>query len=340
MLGILTATAALTWLGPPVQRPSETVPLRWEAPAGCPDEGELRDRVEVLVPGALDKRDGQQSRIDARVEAGDRGFEATVTIAGAGGERVRSLSSDECEILADAVALVVSVALDPVLSAEQLRDRGPSPGEGEPGEVEPEPAPDEGAGKPHEPDEPDAPAPPEPPPVDRARTPPRVALRAFGAGAYGPTSQAHAGIGGVAALFGRRWRAELAVAWSIPRIVRTEVGGGTFDGWTLGARGCYVPALGKEFRVEFPVCPYAEIGQVRGRGLSNLPVSLEASFPWVALGLAQGLWFVPVKRFAFGFELSLGAALTRGAFVIEGQTIEELAPFGFRGLFGLELRVP
>ena len=67
-------------LGPPVQRPSDGVPLRWDAPSECPDQAVLRERVDALAPGLLDRRDAAGSRVDVEVRAAEQGYAAAVVV--------------------------------------------------------------------------------------------------------------------------------------------------------------------------------------------------------------------------------------------------------------------
>lgn len=141
-------------------------------------------------------------------------------------------------------------------------------------------------------------------------------------------------------MFGERWRAELGGAWTPSRELVREGIGGRFDAWRVSARGCFVPTLGARDRLELPLCPGVEFGQVRGRGLDSLPIALEASFPWVALGLGQGLWFAPLDRLAIGVDVQLAVPLRGGRFLIETIEIQRIAPLAVRGLVGVELRLP
>jgi hypothetical protein len=314
-------------LGPPIQRPSEGVPLRWEAPLECPEQAVLRERVDALVPGLLDRRDAASSQVDIEVRAGGEGYEATVIVRNDDGETRRDFAAADCETVTDAAALILAVVLDPVGVSMGLQVEAPA----EPTVVASEP--------PAEPERRvEQPAIVE---VSDTREFPRPrnlggGVRVFGGGSYGPTNTGYGTIGGTLALIGPRWRAEVGGLWAIPRVVRAEAGfGGSFDAWAVIGRGCFAPKIR---RLELPTCGGLELGSVRGRGLDELPIAGRASFLWVALAAAQGLWFSPIERVGIGVELGVAVPLNRGTFTIESTEVQRIAAVTVRGLAGIELK--
>jgi hypothetical protein len=346
---MLALTLAQVWLtiGPPIQRPSEGVPLRWVAPLECPDEAALRERVHALVPGLLERPDAARSRVDIEVRAVEAGYAASVVMRNGDGETRREFAAPDCETVADAAALILAVALDPVGVSVGLRERAAS----EPVPTEPtptEPTPTEPSIPDELPVDQDLPVEQEPvelpPVIDRASDPvatkrPRNlggGVRVLGGGGYGPTDTGYATIGGTLALLGPRWRVELGGLWAVPRVVRVDTGiGGRFDGWAVIGRGCFAP---KVRRLELPACGGVELGSVRGSGLDELPVSGQASFLWIALAVAQGLWFAPIERVGIGMQVDLAVPLNRGVFAIETNEVQRIAAVTVRGLAGVELR--
>jgi hypothetical protein len=341
MLALILAQVWLT-IGPPIQRPSEGVPLRWDAPLECPDAAALRERVHALVPGLLERPDAAGSRVEIEVSEGTGSYAATVVVRNSDGETRREFAAPDCETVADAAALVLAVALDPVGVSVGLSELGPS----EPAASEPTPT---GPSVPEEPPvEPDPSVEAEPielpPAITRASDSladerPRnlgVGVRVLGGGGYGPTNTGYATIGGTLALLGPRWRVEIGGLWAIPRVVRVDAGfGGRFDSWAVIGRGCFAPSIR---RLELPLCGGVELGSVRGRGLDELPISGRASFLWIALAVAQGLWFSPIERVGIGVEVDLAVPLNRGVFAIESSEIQQIAAVTVRGLAGVELR--
>jgi hypothetical protein len=163
-----------------------------------------------------------------------------------------------------------------------------------------------------------------------------VGISLHGGAGYGPTAGPHGIVGGRVGLLGHRWRVDAAGRWAIPRRERLDGATGSFDAWTIEARGCWVPVAGP---IELPLCPGFELGSVRGRGLAPTPNATTSTFLWLAPTLSQGLSWGPVPRFAIGIELGLVAPLTRGRFSVGSTPIEQLAVFGVRGLASVELRL-
>ncbi|NVB40240.1 hypothetical protein G6O69_20525 [Pseudenhygromyxa sp. WMMC2535] len=396
---MLWAILSAAWLSlgpPPVQQPRPPGPptLRWEAPVGCPDETQLRAQIDALAPGVLARVDPRRTAIAVDVARAGDAWGAAIVIEDVDGQRRRSLRGSECEVVGDAVALLVAVALDPVGVSVTLAganvggdegsegEQGASGGAGarsEGGQSEDDgagfEAPGDGAGSEgghsegdgeesgrggaedggarSERGDGDDEVGREDGPTgwgtrgrslaDGREDGPalRGAARIFGGGAWGPTDTGYGALGLSAALLGPRWRVELSGAWSPPREYRRSTAlGGVFDGWQLGLRGCFAPAVGPRRRLELPLCGGIEAGQVRGRGIDELPVSLRADFPWIALSLGQALLFAPLERLAFGAELQLAAPLRGGRFMIEDVEIQRIVGLGARGLAIVELRLP
>jgi len=326
----------------PVQRPAEPVELvfDWQASLACPTREVLLDRLQALLPTLPDEvptRGTTRLRVVAKVEFDDAGadpWRVELTMTTPDGTSTRRFSASACEDAAAAAVLVIAIALDPVQVAEGLHDSFES-------------APAELAASEPTASEPTAsePTPSEPAASEAAllldaarRSAPRVGLRVFGTGAWGPTRTGYGGIGGSVALFGPRWRWELSAGWSIPRVVGLDdARRASVDGWWVGTRGCFVPELGA---LEFPLCPGVELGQVRGRGIAPTANPRSATFAWVAPLIGQGLVWSPLDRLAIGVEFALLVPLTRGSFSIAEREVQRLALVGARALLGVELRLP
>ncbi len=340
---MLGAFSIAVWLlGPPVQRPdhdaARPLALNWSAPDTCPGPGPTLEQIEHLAPGLTHRAD---SSVEIRVELepSPGGIALALTIHDRHGELHRNLEAADCEEAQRAASLLIAVFLDPVASAQTLGRARTSAAHDDPPRHEPEPEP-----KP----EPE----PEPEPENwrsqrgESNSSPapqglRLGVRTFVGGGFGPTDTGTATLGGALAILGSNWRAELGGAWTLPRTVRRGPQlGGTFDGWFILARGCFVPTLGPRARIELPLCPTLELGRVHGRGVDELPVALEAAFTWFAIGVGQGLVFVPIDRLAIGVELQLAVPLQGGRFSIGDQEIQRLTPVGVRALAGVELRLP
>lgn len=341
MLATLSLSTLL--LGPPVQRPSDA-PLTWNAPTECPSTEDVLARIHALAPGVL--ADSERARVSATIEVVEDGYQLAVVLRMGEDSIRRTLVGSDCEEVSDAVALLVAVLLDPVASAREVQVRRSVVATPEIDLPAPE-QPLEEADESDESDEFDESWPPtisspseSTEPRRRPRRDVRAALRLAGGGSYGPTTAGFADLSASASVFGGRWRAEVGGAWTPIRELRSDEIGGRFDAWRVFARGCFVPTVGPRDGLELPLCPSFEVGQVRGRGLDDLPVALEARFLWIALGVGQGLWFAPLERLALGVDLQLAVPLQGGRFLVEMLEIQRITPVAVRGLVGVELRLP
>jgi hypothetical protein len=320
----MALTAAL--LEPPVS-------LAWQAPETCPQREAIDARLHALLPdfGELATPDTPASlRVIGRIEpAGDR-WTVTLVFESDRGTDERSFSGPDCVALADAAALVVAVAIDPLGVSQTIAYEEPTP------EPEPEPTPKL------------PPAEPPPPttttyalPIDDA--PPRdeptarFAFALLGGGGYGPLRLAQAGVGVELGAFGPWWRASLRGLWLAPRRQSFAAGEARFDGVAIAVRGCGVPAVR---RVEFPICAGVEAGSLRGAGTGTTLDARDANIPWVAVLVGPGLRWAVMDRIALGVDLELLAPLVRGGFTIDGTAVQQIAPVGVQALAGVELRLP
>jgi hypothetical protein len=166
----------------------------------CPDESELTRAVQArLGEDRLAPGDGQGFRVE--IQRGTDGFTARVTLIGAHESPwIRQFEgTDDCAELVQAIALAMSLAINPELALEPTVS--PPPGEREPESTPPEPAPQTPAKEP--------PAPAEP---ARARRPAQGAIVrwGFGAlvhGAFGAEPEPALGL----TLLARARRAELSL---------------------------------------------------------------------------------------------------------------------------------
>jgi len=97
--------------------PNVTEAIRWSAPAECPSERELRERVE----GALRRGgSGHRAEIDLHLDVipASEGYELTVTMLPASETGTRKLVASNCDELTNAAVLIVALAIDPELRPE------------------------------------------------------------------------------------------------------------------------------------------------------------------------------------------------------------------------------
>lgn len=98
----IAVVAALMLGAPASARADEAEPVAWRAPAGCPTAFELRARVEARLGAPLASG---SVRVTIVVRRTRQQLVARLTIAA---EPLRTLTSRDCDQLADAVALIVA----------------------------------------------------------------------------------------------------------------------------------------------------------------------------------------------------------------------------------------
>jgi hypothetical protein len=91
------------------------VELTWKAPPGCPDRGEVEQRIVAILNRPVQVRDGEQLHVSAVVEEPQLRAPWRVELVIDNGRRRanRSLRAASCDELANATALVVAILLEP-----------------------------------------------------------------------------------------------------------------------------------------------------------------------------------------------------------------------------------
>lgn len=315
--------------------PPEPDAIRWAAPVGCPAGPELRRGIErrlgrTLAPG--------EANVDAQVEPrAQGGYRLVLRTSAAGVVDERTLEADDCRALADATALVVALAIDPVAVAEAMEafaaddeveppretpPVGPAPARREATTTELRSTTDSGEAS---------------EPAERSR--PEGLLR-VGAGVGLGALPGVTFVPSLAAgLRWRRARLELEGTYWIPRVsepvdgarVAVQLG-------TAAVRGC--GQLGRD-RLEAPLCGGVQLGGMRGRG-QGAPNAHAAVGPWVALEASVGLswWFRPRWALAGGFAAAV--PLRTPSFELTDETpvsLFEPSSVVGRVWLGIELRL-
>lgn len=128
MLGRSIAIVLITWLGLVVPASAQSVAmidtrpsLAWRAPASCPDAASVRARVEQRLERSLDD---VAVRIDVDVAHRAGGYIARVDLgAMTVANDVRTLTSQRCSELADAVAVIVSRVASDAIARQRIAVR-------------------------------------------------------------------------------------------------------------------------------------------------------------------------------------------------------------------------
>lgn len=117
--------AATVWLhvAPAAAEQRSGLELRWEAPPGCPQEKEVRDRIRALAP-SLEGPD-VHLRADGTVTRADGRFHLTLIVSGsASGER--TIESMSCPELARAAALALRLLASVGVAEGEPVERAPA----------------------------------------------------------------------------------------------------------------------------------------------------------------------------------------------------------------------
>lgn len=312
--------------GQPEAQPEGPPTFTWRAPAGCPPEVRVRARLESLVgrDSASWERDvlARAQAYQILTDAGRDGWAATIVIESASGERVRQIEAPSCDALAEAAAVLVSVAMDP-LSRQDVAMSESSPGE-----------------EPHPPEVLDKPPTVLPPVSSAAVPPPWVGVLAVRAGVgVGPLPFVGAVLGGRVGIRRKALRVDLGGAYWFSQQYggHATAGVGSFALWVVDARICGVPGWRN---VEFPLCGGTQIGGLWSRG-TGLERPRTGTNIWVA-GLASGGVLVrPSAVLAFGVEASLLVPFIRPQFVVDDAVeVHRPNPVAVEAMVVLEAHIP
>ena len=247
--------------------------------------------------------------------------------AGSGASE-RRFDAPSCAELLEPAAVVVAVAVDPLVEPPPRVPELPE---------DPQPR----AAPPHEEAAPRAVDLPREIPVPqrprRSRWPLRSALGIFG-GVDGGNLPAAGGLlaGSLGLLVGRA-RAELVVLHVFARTIDDdERGAGSFRITAARGQGCFEP---RARRLSFPLCAGLELGAIRGIGV-DVPKTDRVRRLWLALVGSAGLAWAPIPRLALVVRGELVVGPRRHAFTLGGRALVTTGAVGARGLAGLELRLP
>ncbi|MEX1365327.1 MAG: hypothetical protein AB1Z98_19520 [Nannocystaceae bacterium] len=324
-----------TGLAPPPRR----VDTDWQGPAAC-EQGE---RLQTTVDSLLDPR-GPTARATVRVDPIDRGWRAEIEIDVDGARVRRVVDGGPCAAVADAVALIVAVTVDPVGAGTRVGERlAPSPPTASVADAPslvplPSASP---TGPPRPAIAVSRPGPASPSDAQRARSPsPRSASLLVDGGITSGLLPGIGGrVGGGAALWWRRARLALTAAHGFARALEHPDGvdAGANLSMTAGRlSACWAPALG---RLSLPVCGGVEAGAYSASGF-GLQQTARVRSPWVALvpHVRPTVWVTRWLGLAAAIELPI--ALLRPTFAIDDfpAPLVVVGPAGARAGLSIELR--
>lgn len=338
----------------------DNIVLEWQAPQGCPQEPRVRQRIEQLLGNTVESSTGEHFTASGLVREQGGAWALDLSISTADGTEHRNLEATTCEALAEAAAVMISIALAP-----QANVVDPQPEPTEVSAISPPPAPPP---SPESPDSPPAPGAepaatprakpekarrsprsrraPQPLPADRESTGPSVKaaaspisgfVRIVGGLSAGPLPGVAPGMGLGLGLRRRLLRAEVLARYYFARRADRGDVSGRIGYWSIAGSICVVP----QWRLlEFPLCGGAEIGQMTGRG-----ESVDESYPgrlvWAAGDVSAGLLVRLIPRIAVGIQADLVIPFTRPGFEVVGVgVLHRASVIGAAALAGIEFRFP
>ncbi len=321
--------------------------LSWSAPPDCPGLDAVSGAVARLLEGS--PRSGSRVRVDATVTRRGGGWALALTTTRDGAVGHRSMKADSCAAVADAAALVIALAIDPVHVAEPEAAAVPP--------VAPDPPPPPPSPPEMPPRATVAPPPPAPPTVPAPRppapaTPPVARSVAFGVALTADVGSLPAPTYGV----------EVSAAWALRRF-RVEGYGAYWPGQTAtvglpgvfgtlsadvyladgGALGCYAIVATRRWRLQ--PCAGLEVGALGASG-SGLGVSTPGASFWAAVRVDARATLRIADRVALVGGLGVAVPLNRqpltetgpGASGPAAVTVFETGRVAARAVVGPELR--
>lgn len=315
--------------------------IDWQAPATCPQAPELRARVGSLVGEAADRAD---LGVTGRVARDGERWTLVLQLVRQGGQDTRRLTDGECQGLAEAAAVVIAVAIDPLAALV------------DPNEPVPEDRVEEAVPEDSLVPEVVVPAPAPAPRVEPVVVVPVAAAAPRGGERLALSVKLGGGVGfarllpgvhgvvDVGLALGRRWWRVEASGLFVPP-VRADSGasgiGGVFRVGAGEVRGCGVPAVA-DGRVGFPLCAGLQLGAMHGQGAGDgLESTQQARSLWAAVRVGPAIrWRPRGGRVALWLGIDVLASLTRPKFVTAGGvTVHEAARLGGQASLGVEVRV-
>ncbi len=297
--------------------PEQTIELQWTAPAECPDRDDVLVRLDRLVAATTTIH----VRARADVTANEDGsWSLVLAIEASDGMHAHTWRAALCESLADATALAIAVAADPI---ELTRTLVPAPPAVAAPAVMREPPVDSSS-------EPVA------PPPDRPQRSRRVDGYVRAQGMVGvlllPTIDAGGAI--AVGLQHRRLRVELVGGVIAPRHAAFDQSraGVRLMAGTITLHGCWMTPT----RIAVGLCGVGEVAVVRGEG-TDVQRRATRHDPWIGVGVGP-LVQIPVAR---RWQLHLGGdaliAVRRPKFAIRDapEDFVKPGPAGVRGFVGV-----
>jgi hypothetical protein len=304
--GMLTMAAANLAEGHAPADPSPMV-LHWDEQPGCPSTDAVRDRVDRHLASAAEQSASSPVTAHASLRRERTGaWSADLTLETVAGTHHRALGNAQtCEAIADAVALILALSINPTIT------------------IDPPASDDAGERIPRAEETPksatvSAPVPPSSASPNRTSVAaPRGAVGVAGALDVGAFPRPAGRIEGDVAALWRRARIGVLGQHTFGQRLSVAPGQGvTLALWSLGAYGCFLQEFGLRHRLALPVCAGANVGQLRAAPI-GLVAGRTARDLWVDVTLRSGATFAPHRSVALGLFAEGYAPLVRPRYRIE-----------------------
>jgi hypothetical protein len=314
---------------------ADPVSLEWVAPSECPSAAEVRAELERLLGGPPRLPGGTKLVARASVRHEDL-WRVVLQTGTAPDERWRSLEADTCQGLADAVALILALAIDPNAVAEHRADppRAPS-------QTDTHPAPANAR-------QPLAPPVRSSGATEPSRAPERASPRGRVHWLVGPAAAAQIGMlpepsVALGAEVGAEYdRFELGLAGQssvgpASAAIRSPArAGGRFRFRSASLVGCFLPVGGW---LRAGLCADFDFGIMKGRAF-GVTRSATQTVPWFAVGAGGLLQWRPGSHLSVPLRVDALVPTSRPRFVIthvEGQVFRTAVVSG-RVTLGVDFR--
>jgi hypothetical protein len=289
------------------------IDIQWQAPPECPDVNSVRLSTERLL--GKDLTAPQRQRVAARAtvsknHAGNWELRLSLVVDDRAAEV--DFAAKECRVLADATALHVALAADPVAVVESMEPAPPPSFEAK-GEAERPPS-DQ---RDHSAD------------AGRALQPStlQVGLRAMSGAGFGPLPGVAPGVAILGSVQVRSFRAEFGgqgFCCSEARYTSVPDVGGRFQLFSGVLRGC---TMSSGAGLTFPVCVGALFGFARGEGFGTAETG-SARSAWGAIVLGPALRMPIGGRVALWVEGDGFISFVRPGFRVRNLEALYVAPSG------------
>jgi hypothetical protein len=293
------------------------IDIQWQAPAECPNAESVRRATERLLGKKLADLEGKTLRAEGEVQRSEAGnWRLHVVLAVGAHVEEETLVAKKCRALADAMALKVALAVDPMAVVDAVQ-------------APPEPSPNVPHAAPPERARPAMHAP--------ARLRPQVGLRLVGDVGTGPLPGVTPGAGLYGSLQFPSFRVELGAQafWGgVARYATPESVGADLQVFMGAARGCVTPGSGRWL---FPICGGLELGMMRGQGF-GVDRAGSSSGLWGGVAIGPAMQFRTSQRLSLWVEADATLTLLRPEFHIRNlPTLYAPAAGGSRASAGFEL---